>query len=115
MFEQQLLLEQLGDAHTNEVVAAFRRFVFIPFAVTDALSRLAMGERWGRNNYVLEKYLAVHVRWSIEQDVYTASDSQWFTTAGHLQTSYGVPLYLEFISNPLIDGSVETRAGRRRA
>jgi len=53
----------------------------------------------GRNNFVLRKYLAVHVPWSIEQGRYTHSENQFYVTAGHLQTRYGTPLYLAFGPN----------------
>ncbi len=63
------------------------------------LARAALNENWGDKLYVLEKYLAVHIAWSIEQERYTTSDTQLYVTAGHLQTRYGTPLYLVFEKN----------------
>jgi hypothetical protein len=93
------LLAALGDAFTNEVVARLRRLAHLPNAQLTALNRAALSENWGNDNYVLEKYLAVHVGWSIEQDRYTMSNNQMFVTAGHLQTRYGTPLYMVFEPN----------------
>jgi hypothetical protein len=93
------LLEVLGSAHTNEVVARIRKLAHLPRIQLDNLARSALNENWGADNYVLEKYLAVHVAWSIEQERYTTSDDQLFVTAGHLQTRYGTPLYLVFERN----------------
>ena len=93
------LLAALGSAYTNEVVARIRRLAHTPRLQLENLARSALSETWGSDNYVLEKYLAVHVAWSIEQDRYTVSDDQLFVTAGHLQTRYGTPLYLVFERN----------------
>lgn len=71
----------------------------VPDAQLTTLSRTALSENWGNDNYVLEKYLAVHVAWSIEQDRYTTRDNQIFVSAGHLQTRYGTPLYVVFERN----------------
>lgn len=54
---------------------------------------------WGARNYVLKKYLAVHIAWSIEQGAFTQNDTQLYVAAGHLQTRYGTPLYLAFERN----------------
>ena len=99
MIVKEELLVALGEALTNEVVARLRRLAHIPEQQLDALSRAALSENWGNDNYVLEKYLAVHVAWSIEQDRYTTSSNQVFVTAGHLQTRYGTPLYIVFERN----------------
>jgi hypothetical protein len=93
------LIGALGDPFTNEIVARLRRLAHIPIAQLAALSRDALSETWGTDDYVLEKYLAAHIAWSIEQQRYTASDNQMFLTAGHLQTRYGTPLYLVFERN----------------
>ena len=61
------LVTALGDAMTNEVVARLRRLAHVPDAQIEALGRAALSENWGQNNYALEKYLAVHIAWSIEQ------------------------------------------------
>ena len=93
------MLEQLGDGYTNRVVERIRRFAFFPYSVLQSLARDALNEEWGKNLFVLEKYLAVHIPWSIEQGRYTHSHNQFYVTAGHLQTRYGIPLYLVFAEN----------------
>jgi hypothetical protein len=93
------LLAALGSAYTNGVVARLRRLAHIPHLQLESLAKAALNENWGADRYVLEKYLAVHVAWSIEQDRYTAGENQLFVTAGNLQTRYGTPLYLVFERN----------------
>lgn len=99
MFEQDQLLKELGDPYTNKVVERLHQFVFVPPKNVDQLKTDALSENWGNNNFVLQKYLAVHIPWSIEQCRYTQSHNQFYTTAGHLQTRYGTPLYLVFAKN----------------
>lgn len=94
--QKKELLSALGSAITNEVVARLRRLAHIPAKLLEDLGQAALSENWGNDNYVLEKYLAVHLAWSIEQDRYTSSEEQLYVTAGHLQTRYGTPLYLVF-------------------
>jgi hypothetical protein len=93
------MLTALGTSLTNAVVDRLRRLAHLPETRLAELSAAALSETWGNSNYVLEKYLAVHVAWSIEQDRYTESDNQIYITAGHLQTRYGTPLYLVFERN----------------
>ena len=93
------LVAALGEPLTNEVVARLRRLAQIPATQLTTLSRSALSEVWGAQDYALEKYLAVHIAWSIEQQRYTKSHNQLFITAGHLQTRYGTPLYLVFERN----------------
>jgi hypothetical protein len=99
MFEQAELLQQMGDPSTNKVVERLARFAVLQPRVLEALEVAALNEHWGDHKYVLEKYLAVHVAWSIEQGKVTRSATQFYTTAGHLQTRYGTPLYLVFEQN----------------
>ncbi|MGE3955540.1 MAG: DUF3825 domain-containing protein [Vicinamibacterales bacterium] len=101
MFEQDELVQELGDGYTNEVVKRLHRFVFLPPKIVDQLAGEALSENWGNDRYVLAKYLAVHIPWSIEQGRFTQSSNQFYTTAGHLQTRYGTPLYLVFAKNAL--------------
>lgn len=96
MFEQATLLQQLGNPYTNRVVDRLHQFAYIPDVVIENLANESLTEEWGNNNYVLKKYLAVHIPWSIEQGCYTHSDNQFYVTAGNLQTRYGTPLYLAF-------------------
>ena len=93
------MLSALGTSVTNGVVDRLRRLEYFPETRLGELSRAALSETWGNGNYVLEKYLAVHVAWSIEQDRYAESENQIYITAGHLQTRYGTPLYLVFERN----------------
>ena len=99
MFEQAQLLEQLGPSATQRVVERLHHFAIIPDGRLEQLATDALSENWGQNRFVLEKYLAVHVAWSIEQGRYTHSENQLYTTAGSLQTRYGTPLYLVFQQN----------------
>jgi hypothetical protein len=93
------LLNSLGQSQTNEVVARLRRFAHIPRIQLENLARACLHENWGNDFYVLEKYLAVHIAWAVEQERYTTSDEQLYVTAGHLQTRYGTPVYLVFERN----------------
>ena len=99
MIGQNQLLDQLGSSYTNKVVERLHGFSFMPPQNVDRLSKAALSEHWGTKNIVLLKYLAVHVPWAIEQGRFTATESQFFVTAGHLQTRYGTPLYLVFEPN----------------
>lgn len=81
MFEQQLLKEQFGNPYTNRTVERLQRFAYIPPHFLELLSSSALTEEWGNKNFVLEKYLAVHIAWSIEQGRYTHSENQLYVTA----------------------------------
>jgi hypothetical protein len=105
VFSQEELVHQLGDPYTNEVVKRLHRFVYLSDKVVEKLAGDALSENWGHGRYVLEKYLAVHVPWSLEQGRYTHSSTQFYTTAGHLQTRYGTPLYLVFARNTVAGGT----------
>ena len=99
MFEHEQMVSELGDPRTNQVVQRFQEFAFLLHHVVDSLAEQALSEQWGNNNYVLKKYLEVHVPWAIEQGQYTTSSNQFYVRAGHLQTRYGTPLYLVFEAN----------------
>jgi hypothetical protein len=101
-FAKDELLSAVGGAATNQVVHRLRCLAHISDARLSDLSRVALSENWGNDDYVLEKYLAVHIAWSIERQRYTASDNQLYATAGHLQTRYGTPLYIVFEHNTTI-------------
>ena len=94
--EIETLKNDIGSPYTNQLVERLHNFAYIPPAVINQLAGEALSEEWGRNNYVLSKYLAVHIAWSIEQEKVTFSDDQFYISAGHLQTRYGTPLYLVF-------------------
>jgi len=99
MFPREELLAALGSPVTNEVVARLRGFAHVPYSLLERLRDDALAEVWGQNFFVLEKYLAVNLAWSIEQEKYTQSENQFYLTAGNLQTRYGTPLYLVFERN----------------
>lgn len=103
MFEQAEIMASLGSGETNQLVDTFRRFAFLPDARVNELATLALAEEWGRERFVLLKYLAVHIRWSIEQCRFTTSQNQFYVTAGHLQTRYGTPIFLVFEPNRIPD------------
>ena len=96
---QEELIDAPGTPYTNHAVGRLRTLAHIPYAHLQTLATTALIENWGNSLYVLEKYLAVHTAWSIEQQRYTASDNQLFITAGHLQTRYGTPIYMIFEKN----------------
>lgn len=99
MIEHDTLLEQIGSPFTPKVVDRLYRFAYLPDSVITRLSSDALSEDWGRNNYVLTKYLAAHIAWSIEQSRYTFNGNQLCLAAGSLQTRYGTPLFLAFEPN----------------
>src|SRR5690606_37821803 len=98
-FTNEELLVAWGDPFTNKVVDRLHRFAFIPPEMLERLAAIALPEDWGRNLYVLKKYLAVQIAWSIEQGQFTQGNDQFYVTAGHLQTRYGTPIYLAFGRN----------------
>jgi len=100
MFDQEDLLAQLGSAATARVTERLKRFAYIPLPVVERLaSSEILTENWGPKHFVLLKYLAVNIGWSIEQGRYTHSDNQLYIAAGSLQTRYGTPVYLVFEPN----------------
>lgn len=101
VFDKQSLLADLGEIDTAEVVPSLRRFAFLPDEKLSRLAGDATDENWGKNNFALEKYLAVHIIWSILQERYTHSSDQLNFAAGHLQSTNGTPLYLVFKRNDI--------------
>lgn len=99
MIEIGKLQEDLGNGYTNQVVQRLHNFAFIPRPIIESLAEQALSENWGNNYHALEKYLAVHIAWSIEQSKVTFSEDQFYVSAGNLQTRYGTPLYLVFVAN----------------
>lgn len=97
--DTETLKQQIGTPYTNQLVERLHRFAYIPTGIISQLAKDALTEEWGNNNFVLLKYLAVHVAWSIEQGKVTFGDAQFYLSAGHLQTRYGTPLYLVFEAN----------------
>ena len=99
MIDRETLLNQLGTPFTNRITDRLKPFARIPTKQILNLVHLTLNEEWGQDNYVLLKYLAVHIPWSIEQGRFTTNGSQFYVTAGHLQTRYGTPIYLVFEEN----------------
>lgn len=89
-----------GTPYTSQTVQRLRDFAFVPKARIEELSGLALSENWGNNQFALEKYLAVLIWWSIEQEIFTHNqENQIYFSAGLLQTRYGTPIYLVFERN----------------
>ena len=101
MVTKEFLLDQLGSAYTPRLTDRLHRFAYIPDTVFGRLAQEALSENWGNDNFVLEKYLAAHIGWSVEQERFTTSDDQRYISAGWLQTRYGTPLYLVFERNAI--------------
>jgi len=98
---QSLLVKDFGDEYLS--IQSLFRFCFIPGGRLNLLKELTPEEEWGTNNFVLLKYLAVHVRLSIEQGRYVWNGDQIVLTAGHLSNSSGMPLYLGLVKNSTPD------------
>lgn len=94
MVTKDRLLKILDTPFTNRVVSRLHNLMFVPSEVLEELAKIALKEEWGKDLYALEKYLAVQIAWSIEQEQFTMSSNQWYLTAGNLQTRYGTPIYL---------------------
>lgn len=92
-------MSTFGTAKTAKVTERLKRFAFVPHSVVDRLVSDALSENWGTDDFVLYKYLAVHIPWAIEQERFSHSDNQLYLAAGSLQTHYGTPLYLIFEPN----------------
>ena len=97
---QEELLRDLGPGDRADVVARFHDFASVPQQrLEDLAQHHALQEDWGRELYVLRKYLAVHVPWAVEQARFTTSQNQFYVSAGFLQTRYGTPIFLAFEQN----------------
>jgi len=94
MFISKEEITDVLGSPSEKATERLRRTFHIPKKSLETLGSLTLSENWGNRSYALEKYLAVHLAWSIEQDAYTMSDNQLVVTAGHLQTRHGEPLYL---------------------
>jgi hypothetical protein len=89
MVTQEEVLEQFGSPYTTNVVARLHRFAFVPENLIEKLAREALAEHWGNNNFVLRKYLAVHVPWAIEQGRFTVGEDQLYVTLGSFKHGTG--------------------------
>jgi hypothetical protein len=94
------LKEPWGSPYVARTVQRLHRFAYIPRQRLDDLAAAALAENWGANHFALEKYIAVLVWWSLEQERFTHhQEHQIYFSAGCLQTRYGTPLYLVFERN----------------
>ncbi len=94
---QAELLSDFGDDYLS--IQSLFQFCFVPGGRLQLLKELTLEEEWGTNNFVLLKYLAVHVRLAIEQGRYVWNGDQIVLTAGRLQTSLGAPIYIGLVEN----------------
>jgi len=95
------LLADFGDEYLS--IQSLFQFCFVPGGRLSLLKELTPVEEWGMNNFVLLKYLAVHVRLSIEQGRYVWNGDQIVLTAGRLFSIKGVPLYIGLVRNSTPD------------
>ena len=95
------LLADFGDEYLS--IQSLFQFCFVPGGRLSLLKELTPVEEWGQNNFVLLKYLAVHVRLAIEQGRYVWNGDQIVLTAGRLSSTKGMPLYLGLVQNSTPD------------
>jgi len=91
------LLARFGEDDLS--IQSLFQFCFVPGGRLSLLKELTLDEEWGVNNFVLLKYLAVHVRLAIEQRRYVWNGDQIVLTAGRLATPTGTPIYIGLIEN----------------
>lgn len=91
------LLADFGGEYLS--IQSLFRFCFVPSGRVNLLKELTFDEEWGVNNFVLLKYLAVHVRLAIEQGAYVWNGDQIVMTAGRLLSRAGAPVYLGIVKN----------------
>jgi hypothetical protein len=95
------LLHDFGEEYLS--IQSLFQFCFVPGGRLNLLKDLTPDEEWGVNNFVLLKYLAVHVRLSIEQGRFVWNGDQIVLSAGRLATAQGAPLYLGLVQNSTPD------------
>lgn len=95
------LLADFGDEYLS--IQSLFQFCFVPGGRLSLLKELTPVEEWGQNNFVLLKYLAVHIRLSLEQGRYVWNGDQIVLTAGRLFSTKGVPLYIGLVRNSTPD------------
>ncbi len=98
---REQLLADFGDEYLS--IQSLFQFCFVPGGRLSLLKELTPAEEWGMNNFVLLKYLAVHLRLSIEQGRYVWNGEQIVLTAGRLFSTKGVPLYVGLVQNSTPD------------
>ncbi|HEX6885064.1 MAG TPA: hypothetical protein VF530_16945 [Planctomycetota bacterium] len=94
---REQLLADFGEEYLS--IQSLFQFCFVPGGRLSLLKELTPIEEWGMNNFVLLKYLAVHVRLAIEQGRYLWNGDQIVLTAGRLFSTKGVPLYVGLVRN----------------
>lgn len=100
-FHREDLLKEFGEEYLS--IQSLFQFCFVPGGRLNLLKDLTTDEEWGSNNFVLLKYLAVHVRLAIEQERYVWNGDQIVLTAGRLSTQTGAPIYLGLVRNSTPD------------
>ncbi len=95
------LLADFGEEYLS--IQSLFQFCFVPGGRLNLLKELTPVEEWGQNNFVLLKYLAVHVRLAIEQGRYVWNGDQIVLAAGRLSSIKGMPLYLGLVRNSTPD------------
>jgi hypothetical protein len=98
---REQLLADFGDEYLS--IQSLFQFCFVPGGRLSLLKELTPVEEWGQNNFVLLKYLAVHIRLALEQGRYCWNGEQIVLTAGRLFSSKGVPLYIGLVPNSTPD------------
>ncbi len=91
------LLAGFGEADFS--VQSLFRFVFIPAGRLGFLKELARDEDWGDKEFVLLRYLALHLPLEIEQGRFEWNDEQLVLAAGELTTVGGAPIYVGLVRN----------------
>ncbi len=98
---REQLLADFGDEYLS--IQSLFQFCFVPGGRLSLLKELTPVEEWGMNNFVLLKYLAVHIRLAVEQGRYVWNGDQVVLTAGRLFSTKGVPLYIGLVRNSTPD------------
>jgi len=94
---REQLLADFGEEYLS--IQSLFQFCFVPGGRLNLLKELTPVEEWGQNNFVLLKYLAVHIRIAIEQGRYIWNGDQIVLAAGRLSSTKGMPLYLGLVRN----------------
>lgn len=95
------LLADFGEDYLS--INSLFRFSFVPGGRLGLLRELAVAEEWGQKDFVLLRYLAVHLRLAIEQGRYVWNGEQIVLNAGRLTTDTGAPLYVGMVPNQTPD------------
>ena len=91
------LLAAFGDEYLS--IQSLFSLCFVPGGRLSALKDLLPPEPFGSSDFVLLKYLAVHLRVAVEQGRYTWNGEQVVLAAGRLASTAGRPLYVGLSPN----------------